>query len=102
MNQPPEHLAGGIPVADANAPINRTADDLATASHTGGPAMAFEDFDLSDDVDLLIVGTNVLAIHGLNVTADSRDMLVLPELTGSGEPSRAGFRTSPGHRVVRP
>ncbi len=43
-------------------------------------AANFEEFDLSEHSDLLVQGTNVLAIRGLNSTASSTDMLILPEL----------------------
>ena len=43
-------------------------------------AVTFEEFDLSEHSDLLVQGTNLLAIRGLNSTASSTDMLILPEL----------------------
>ena len=42
----------------------------------------FEEFDLSDRIDLLREGGNVLAIHGLNLSPDDDDFLLLPELVG--------------------
>ena len=40
----------------------------------------FESFDISDHRQLLQLGSNLLAIQGLNVTADNEDFLVVPEL----------------------
>ncbi len=39
-----------------------------------------ESFDLTDHVELLQPGKNVLAIHALNLTADDEDFLLRPEL----------------------
>ena len=41
-----------------------------------------EEFSLTGIKDLLVAGTNVLALHGLNVSSDSPDFLLLPELIG--------------------
>jgi len=43
-------------------------------------AVIFQDFDISAYKDLLVVGVNVLAIHGLNGSLGSSDLLILPEL----------------------
>ena len=42
----------------------------------------FEDFDLSPDLDVLVVGPNVMAIHGLNRTHDDADMLIRAARSG--------------------
>jgi hypothetical protein len=42
----------------------------------------FVSFDVSSAVSALQAGTNVLAIHGLNFSAEDSDMLILPELIG--------------------
>ena len=46
-------------------------------------AVPFEDFDISAFRGLLQQGSNVLAIQGLNVAANDRDFLILPELAGA-------------------
>ena len=43
-------------------------------------AVTYADFDLTAFISLLISGTNVLSVHGLNSSASSSDMLVLPKL----------------------
>ncbi len=58
-------------------------DSLASASHDDTAAVIFEAIDLSDSIDLLRSGNNVLAIQGLNVSLTSSDFLITPELTVS-------------------
>lgn len=41
--------------------------------------------DLSEHIDLLVEGENVLAIHGMNVAIDDNDFLLRPELVGTAE-----------------
>ena len=73
----------GVPVARANV---SDFDDLAWDSqalslHEYARAEMFEDFVLPETaLDAVVTGRNVLAIHGLNVNADSVNLLVLPEL----------------------
>ena len=62
---------------------NVTNEIPGTASATNHEAAAaFEQFDISDNIDDLVVGTNVLAIHGINYSTGSSDMIVLPKLIG--------------------
>jgi hypothetical protein len=42
----------------------------------------FEEFDITAYMDELVVGRNVLAIHGINSSTGSSDMLILPKLLG--------------------
>lgn len=59
---------------------------------------AYVTFDISEFVDSLVVGENVLAIHALN-QAGSSDMLMIPRLVSSGaqlvEPIQEGFFDEP-------
>ncbi len=59
----------------------------------------FVPFDLSDDLGLLQAGNNVLAIHALNVSASSSDLLFVPELlageAGIPTPLTYGFFDTP-------
>ena len=70
----------GERVASVNAPDVAEWNSEATGSHE---ARRFEEFDLSRGVDLLRPGENLLATHGLNVTPSSRDMIVLPIVSGT-------------------
>ncbi len=54
-----------------DAPVNR--------SHSARNPV---DFDVTTFKDQLVQGRNVLAIHGLNIEADNRDVLVQPQLIG--------------------
>jgi hypothetical protein len=56
-------------------------DARANSSHRALPE-EFDEFPIGD-ASLLRPGTNVLAIHGFNVTAGSSDLLIRPELYGS-------------------
>ena len=62
----------------------RTAADNGGASETviETSSAGFVAFDLSAYADKLIAGTNILAIHGLNFSANDSDMLILPEIRG--------------------
>jgi hypothetical protein len=44
--------------------------------------MTFEDIDITARKDLLLRGSNVLAIHALNDSSGSSDFLIIPELAG--------------------
>ncbi|MFC1739678.1 lamin tail domain-containing protein, partial [Planctomycetota bacterium] len=70
----------GQEVARSNAPVPLEWDSLATTNRPDSQAVNFQNFDLTDYLAALKAGTNVLAIHGLNVTLDSTDLLILPEL----------------------
>ncbi len=69
----------GVEVAEANAPETVQWNSQASALHDDTAAKVFQDFDVTSAISQLHVGTNVLAIHGLNVASGS-DMLILPEL----------------------
>jgi hypothetical protein len=80
----------GREVARRNAPASPLWNSNATAEHPDSEAIQFEDIDLSAQIDVLEYGTNVLAIHGLNLSASDGDFLILPELEaaqvlGTGE-----------------
>ncbi|MEX2185942.1 MAG: LamG-like jellyroll fold domain-containing protein [Pirellulales bacterium] len=70
----------GVVVASANAPATLTWDSASSAQQADASAVVFETFDLTPHLGLLHGGENVLAIHGLNRTVDSTDMLLRPVL----------------------
>ncbi len=72
----------GVKVAESLAPAGPTWNSGSTAPHDDTAAVVFEDFDITGHISELIVGQNVLAIHGLNQALDSSDLLILPELVG--------------------
>jgi len=72
----------GVEVARRNAPVTLAHDSAAAAEHPDPQAVAFEEIDLSDYIGQLAVGTNVLAVQGLNLAADDGDFLLAPQLVG--------------------
>jgi len=74
----------GRKVAAANTPEPLNWDSAATQEHDDAAAVEFERFAVPLAGGVLAAGTNVLAIHGLNLTSNPRidDFLILPELTG--------------------
>ena len=76
----------GQEIARANAPgsVGRPAawNASASGSHSDAAASGFETFDVTAAKQLLRQGENLLAIHGLNVSATSSDFLIWPILKG--------------------
>jgi hypothetical protein len=58
--------------------------DNINVQFTPPPALvAFEDFDITPYRNLLVAGNNVLAVHGLNLSAANEDFLIEPQLIGA-------------------
>ena len=68
-------------------------DAAITTNHEADPA--FEDFDISAFISQLVVGDNLLAIHGINRSTISSDFLILPELVGGVLDVGAGGEGTP-------
>ena len=86
----------GTEIARRNAPGAAgflPFDAVATADRANDAAVASELIDVSAFRNLLVPGRNVLAVHGLNVSAGDDDFLVLPELRGVSAP----VETPPGY-----
>jgi hypothetical protein len=66
-----------------NAPDELGWDSAATQPNTDSTAIVFENFDVTGFKGALHGGANVLAIHGLNSSPTSSDVLVLPELVSA-------------------
>ncbi|NQT82580.1 CotH kinase family protein, partial [bacterium] len=88
----------GDRVEGAYDPASPAWDSEATTGHEAS-VTDYEDFDITDSVGLLRAGKNVLAIHGLNTSLTSSDMLILPELVAvdlsGGQPDTPMFLTTP-------
>ena len=82
----------GTEVARRNAPATPDWLSNATTSHDGATA---EDIALHGAPGLLINGTNVLAIHGLNLAAGDSDFLLEPQLLATLASVTSGY-FSPG------
>ena len=67
----------GQQVAARNAPASPQWNAVATAIH---PAVVAEDVTIITPPGLLVSGTNVLALHGLNISANDGDFTLAPEL----------------------
>lgn len=73
----------GTQVASRNALGTLSFNSTATADRTLAEATTPEQISLTPFLNLLVPGTNVLAIHGLNSSAVDDSFLVLPELVAS-------------------
>jgi hypothetical protein len=62
----------------------------ASGNHDDSAATRFEEFDVSARLNLLNDGLNLLAIHGLNSSSTSSDMLISAELVAGRSSSPAG------------
>src|SRR5580765_4872112 len=70
----------GQEVARRNAPAAPQWNSAATAPHPNVQALVFEDINISDHLNALLTGGNVLAIQGLNQSAGDTDFLIVPGL----------------------
>ena len=89
----------GREVAGRNAPGSPDWDSAATGGHGDDDAQIFEAADIKAHLDALVAGTNVLAIHGLNSSTTSSDMLILPQLTATAavtQPASISLNTANG------
>ncbi len=68
-------------VVDGQIPAPNQWQANASAENPDAAALLGENIDISQHVALLQPGANVLAIHGLNATADDGDFLIAPTLT---------------------
>ena len=69
-------------VARGNAPETLAWDSASTRFRTDQDALEFEDFEISNYLDHLQPGQNMLAIQGLNSGATSNDFIIMPQLVG--------------------
>jgi hypothetical protein len=75
----------GIRITSSGAedPENMSWNSGTTTNRSDTIAQVFEEFNITDRIGTLRTGNNVLAIHGLNVTLSSSDLLILPELVAT-------------------
>ncbi len=73
----------GMEIARRNFEGNPAWNSVASAGHNDGEAEVFEAIDVSTYLSRLRQGTNILAIHGLNVSTGSSDFLIGATLTAS-------------------
>ena len=70
----------GQEIARRNAPDSAIWNSAATANHPDAEAVVPEEFSLTPVEDLIVAGTNMLAIHGLNISTSSSDFLIRAEI----------------------
>ena len=87
----------GHEAARARAPATPAWNSAATGELPDSQAVVYTDFDISDRIGTLGEGANVLAIQGLNASADDADFLVLPELAVS---YRSAYTNQPRYFVA--
>ncbi len=92
----------GTKIGEKNAPASPAFNSVATATRTDAQSLTPEAINVSAYLPGLINGTNVLALHGMNVTAASASFLILPELVvGTANPGAQNVyydlaKTTPG------
>ncbi|HMJ92003.1 MAG TPA: lamin tail domain-containing protein, partial [Candidatus Acidoferrum sp.] len=82
----------GTEVARRHAPETVDWNSTATAPHSAAVA---EDIAISFAIGLLTMGTNVLAVQGLNLSADNGDFFLEPQLIGVLTPPATNAFYSP-------
>ncbi len=83
----------GTEVARRNFTGQPAWNSTASASNGDDAAIALQSIDVSQYAHLLRQGSNLLAIHGLNVSTDSSDFLISAELV-AGEISQGGISST--------
>lgn len=73
-------FVNGTPIAERNAPASLSWDSAATIKRDLANALLPEVIDLSSAIPFLSAGANVLAVQGLNVSANDANFLLQPEL----------------------
>jgi hypothetical protein len=68
----------GTEVCRSSNVTNDVPGSADAGSHEAGSL--FDDFDISSFSNSIVTGTNILAIHGINSSIGSSDMLILPRL----------------------
>ena len=85
----------GVPVADANSLEDPAWNSFATGLHPDSEAVNFQPFDASEATGALRIGENVLAIHGMNISSTSSDLLMGAELKAQfaevSQPTTTGY-----------
>lgn len=71
----------GTKIAEEKAPASPAWNSIATASSEADP-LVYDTWNVSSSLGELQAGTNVLAIHGMNRSLGSRDLIFMPELHG--------------------
>jgi hypothetical protein len=76
----------GVVIGEANAPAGTVWNGVASAARPGEAATVATAFNVTSALPGLVNGTNLLAVHGMNVTAADGNFLVLPEMVAGSLP----------------
>jgi hypothetical protein len=85
----------GQRILDENLRDTTLAWDSRASTRLDREAVVFEEHDISAFKNLLVQGTNVLAIRAINASASSNDLLMLPELVSR----EVKFGVNPDNKV---
>ncbi|MBN2001537.1 CotH kinase family protein [candidate division KSB1 bacterium] len=88
----------GIKVAEANAPSSLVYNSAATGNHE---ADQWENFNITNYLDRMKIGDNLLAVHALNVNLTSSDFLASVSLV-AGSSSNSGTVSENAHQYTAP
>ena len=72
----------GVKIAERNAPVTPAWNSPSTTSRDVTASLTPENINVTAFNSALIVGTNKLSVHGLNVAANDSSFLILPTLSG--------------------
>ena len=70
----------GVRIASSNGPQSADWNTGASGSNDDSAALLFEGFDIIAHAGSLQTGSNLLAVHGLNVSTTSSDFLIIPQI----------------------
>ena len=70
----------GKKIAIANAPMSESWNSFATRDHEANEVTLIN---ISKYISYLVVGQNLLAIHGMNISNESSDFIITAELIAS-------------------
>jgi hypothetical protein len=70
----------GVRIASSNGPQSADWNTGASGSNDDSAALLFESFDIIAHAGSLQTGSNLLAVHGLNVSTTSSDFLIVPQI----------------------
>ncbi len=85
----------GVEVARDNAPELLPYDAMATHAHDDSVAVKFSEFSLTESMNAVHPGENILAIHALNHESSSTDFLFSAEIIGVEADSLSNVGISP-------
>ena len=91
-------LASGVHLT-RNAPSSLAWNSAATATHDDSASIIYVDFDVTENKSALLTGNNLLAVHVLNQSTTSSDLVFRTELiaesTGGGSALPPGYFATP-------